>query len=941
MSLNKYFSFIIAVLLSGQIFANTSLIKQVESLRNSIGLKDRQRPRLTLRLADLYFDHAAVLAQKDAENGILEATIVIKSAYKKSLKFYYSALNGEKGKFSKPNALTQFKIHFQVARLSQKLKDLPTAIKFYEKLLSLRVTNPKIIRETVLNLAEIYEGQQKFVKADEFYNKALTLCSKKELCSYIEYRRSWIYYRQGKMVKAIETIKKGLYDSLGNIKHQALQDFIMFMSQSTTDGEKELIEIEEFSIKHNQPEMMTALMEGFFGQGNRLAGITFLSYLNNKAPELFYQIRLMEENYGFRRWEEYQLSTSAASSNTLQKLTEKQSLKVKKILRRLVVQLDGERKTDAIRSIDLQNTVDLYLSIFNNDELRDKMTNGWMAAVCNDKKTDKVTPEKRLTLINKISLWLVEEIKLNRNKRITELRLKRLSLAQKDKNFSIVLEESKALEKIFLTNKKINEAREYSYLVARTHYEMRETAIALPIFQKLALLASDFTAQNIDKWALLSQNLALDVLNQNKNFSAIKIQADSWLNHIAFKGHNEFKEMKAIASQAKFQTAFADKESDNSLKVFRDYCLKDQFKDKSCANAKILAIKLNNQPILIEILKKTKDENSLIIEYEAMGEFKKAAYLIEKKNKKTKKKFDLKFYAKLAVFYEIENDLKQRDRIIRVMIKNIKKMKVIDEKIEAFVYSTLNDAKMINNKVLKLPWRLSKKMQIVHELELRGQGTKATKEKLLTSKTSLGDRWSLHILKNVVSLYEKQKKIGFYGRRSQRNFKKRIKKIEAFVKSAKSYLEGSDLKTRVVILNLLQKSYLELVNEITITPLPEGLETDQLNQIKIQLADMAAPYKLEGENYLTAKNEQLAQIEDLELKSKLTELYQDYKVFYHQKPNLPHLLTELNLDIIKNDFDKLKMSPNDRAALTNIQKYYATNNQPRIASYFKGRMLSL
>jgi hypothetical protein len=941
MSLNRIYAYIFIVLFSGQIFASTPLIKQVESLRNSIGLRDRQRPRLTLRLADLYFDYAIDLAQKDAVKGILEPTTVIKTAYKKALKFYYQALTGEKGKFKQPNAMTQFKINFQVARLSQKLKDLPTAIKFYESLLILRVNNEKIIRETVLNLAEIYEDQQKFVKADQYYNKALSLCSKKELCSYIEYRLSWIYYRQGDMGKAINTIKKGLFDSHGNLKYQAKQDYLMFISQSSTDGEKELIEIEEFSKKHNQPGMVKTLMESFFGVGNRSAGLTFLTYLNNKSPNLTYQIRLMEENYGFRRWEDYDQTLVSAHTNVANKLTEIETKKIRKILRRLVVQLDSERKTDLTRSAALRSTVDLYLTLFENDELRDKMTNGWMAALCNDKKTDKITTEKRVILIDKIAGWLAQEIKLNRKERITQLRLKRLSLAQKEKKYPIVLEESKALEAYYLSTNKKKEAREYSYLIARTHYELKETSVALPMFQVLAKLEVGYTSQNLDKWAVLSQNLALDILNQNKDFKNLKIQADSWLNHKAFKGHKEFKEMSTISSQAKFQNAFTNKESADSLAVFRDYCLKDQYKDKSCENAKILAIKLKNQPVLIEILKKIKDEDSLLIEYEAMGEFKKAAYLLEKKNKKQKKKFNLKFYAKVALFYEIENDLKQRDRIIRIMIKNLKKKKTIDEKIEGFVYSTLNDANMINHKALSLPWRLSKKMEIVHELELRGKGTKTTRKKLLSSKTSLGDRWSLHVLEGIKKSYNKQKKISFYGRRSQRNFKRRIKKIESFVKSTKVYLEGSDLKTRVILLGYLQRTYDELVSEIQSTPLPDGLDEEQLKQIKTQLTDMSSPYKLEGENYLAAKTEQLAQIEDVPLRTSLTNPIEDYTKYYDQKPQLPHLISELNLTSIQPEYATLRKSPNDKMALQKLQKYYEDNHQPRIASYFKGRMLSL
>ncbi|MCO4795588.1 MAG: hypothetical protein KC493_17855, partial [Bacteriovoracaceae bacterium] len=61
-------SFALLILLcSLNAFANPELISEVEELRNSIGLTDRQRPRLTLRLADLYFDLAIDKAQKEAE----------------------------------------------------------------------------------------------------------------------------------------------------------------------------------------------------------------------------------------------------------------------------------------------------------------------------------------------------------------------------------------------------------------------------------------------------------------------------------------------------------------------------------------------------------------------------------------------------------------------------------------------------------------------------------------------------------------------------------------------------------------------------------------------------------------------------------------------------------------------------------------------------------
>lgn len=925
---------LLLLVLSSYSFAETPLIKDVENLRNSIGLTDRQRPRLTLRLADLHFDHANELRQKEAEQGVLQASAKVTRIRKTALKYYETALSGENGKFSKPNALTQFKIHFQIARLNHKLKRLGKAIKHYETLLDLRVQNQKIIRETVLNLAEIFEEKQVLEKADQYYVQALKLCEKKETCSYINYRRSWIYYRKGDFVSAINTIKKGLLDSHGNIKDQALQDYLMFVSQSQTDGEKELIEFEAFAKKYNRPNIMTALMEGFFGQGNRLAGMKFLTYLNNKKPNLIYEIRLLEETYGFRNWEAYNEYLERAQPHVSQKMSKEEETKANKILKRLVVQLDGERKTDPEKASSLMNTIELYLTLFKNDPLRDKMTNGWMAALSQDKKTDKVSPEVRAKLIEKIKIWIDEEISFKRQKRVEELRIKRLSLAQKDENHGVVKVESQALTEIYKTIGNQKKYREYQYILARTHYQQKEMDKALPLFVSLADLKE---AKTIDKWALLSQNLSLDILNQKKNFAGIVKQASLWLSNPSFKGHKEFKEMTKISKQAQFQVAFSAKESPESLETFRNYCLRDQFKDKSCENAKILAIKLKNQKVLIEILNKLKDEDALLVEYEAMGEFKKVAYLLEKRTKK----FDLKEYAKIALFYEIAMDLKQRDRILRKIVSHFKKKKKIDEKVAAFVYATLNDADMIDHKILSLPWSLSKKMEIIHELELRGKGNKSTKKKLLASKSTLGDRWSLHVLEKISSKFKPLKKYGFHGRSSQKRFKRRISKIKSFVKASKNYLEGADLRTRVIILGMMEKSYSDLVEEILNTPLPEGLDEEQVKQVQTSLADMAAPFKLESENFKASKDEQLAEIKDEELKGKLIAENIDYKDIFNQKAELPTYIKDIDLAPVQADFDTLRKSPNDKTALTNIHKFYEDNKQSRIANYFKGRMLSL
>lgn len=918
-------SLLLLLLLTGSAFASQDLIREVEQLRNSIGLTDRQRPRLTLRLADLYFDLAMDTAQKEAEAGILEASEKVKTIYKKSLSYYKDSLSGEDGKFSKPSMTSIFKINFQMARTYHKLGDLNRSVELFEKVVAMPVKSENIKREAVLNLAEVYEGKNEFAKASKNYDLALGLCNKKELCSYINYRKSWIFFKEGDIDKAIETIKLGLYDSHGKLKDQALRDYLMFVVQRPTNGQAEMVEFEQFATKHNRPEIMTSLMEGFFGEGNRVAGVAFLSYLNRKNPDMFSQIRLMEEHYGFRNWEQYNtfLSQAIMSMKVLD-LKVEQNKKIEKIMRRLVVQLDGERKQDPVRNNELKKTIDLYLGYFPNDELRDKMVNGWIAAEESEEK-----------ILAKLPEWIAGEKKYERTDREKELRIKRISLAQKLKRNDVVLSEAKELLPLLSAE----EQREYKYLIARTQYAEKDFDNALAGFRELATLPAEVTAKQIDKYAVQSQNLALDILNQKKDFAGIQAQAATWLGLAAFKNHNEYKEMNKIAEQARFEEAATKENNPESLETFREYCLSGKYADKSCMNAKVLAIKLKNQKVLIEILTKLKDEKALLVEYEAMGEFTQAARLLEKTQKG--KKFDLDTWMKISLFYEIDRNLQQRDRILRKIIQSMSKVKKLDEARQALLYTTLNDAGMIDAKVLKLPWSLSRKMMLIHELELRGTGTKKTRKMMLSHKSTLGDKWSLAKLEKVYSAYNKQNKTRFYGRGSQRKFKRRIARLNQFVSVSKGLLEGSDYKTRVIILRLMSKAYQELHDEILATPLPEGLEAEQVAQINIQLQDMASPFKLEETNYSKLRDEQLAQIEDAELKASLSSDFEDYKAFYDEKPTYGNNIMDLDYVSLTEPMNTLKEKPNEVAALTKIKEYFETNKQNRIANYFKGRILSL
>jgi hypothetical protein len=190
---------------------------------------------------------------------------------------------------------------------------------------------------------------------------------------------------------------------------------------------------------------------------------------------------------------------------------------------------------------------------------------------------------------------------------------------------------------------------------------------------------------------------------------------------------------------------------------------------------------------------------------------------------------------------------------------------------------------MINHSTLSLPWSLNRKLNIAHRLESQKPSVK-TQKLLLSQKEFVGPVWSKLVLNKIIELDKKQEKIGFYGRRSERNFKRRTRALDKLVSYSNEYLEGANAETRVYILDILKNAYLKLSNEVLSTPLPEGLDDETLMMVNQKLTTMSSPFEETASKYQELIQNELKQITDQALVSiinnRLAQTEKNYLSFF-------------------------------------------------------------
>lgn len=927
--MNKFVVLLFSIFIWANAFAVDSnyLIQEMEKLRDSLKVEDPARIDLTLRLADLYFDASI----KEGGEGDFK---LLKKNRMKALGLYEHSLNGTDG-VQKAKGLTRLKIQFQLARLLSRLDEFKKAENYYLKVQSHPKVPTRMKEQSSLALAEWYEEDAKYPKAKTNYDLAISLCKTRTSCNYAHYRKAWLFFKDTKLDNAVSEMRASLWSTDIEVRESSLQDLMLFMSNQDTDGLVQLKEIKEISIKLKRPELVHKIAEAFYVAGNRKAGSNLLAHINEQSPSLYFEVRLLEEFYGFRKWDRVENFLGFLEKRSSADIPTKKdhAEEVQKILRRYLVQVDAEANVAPDLIPFLKQSIDIYLSIYPNDDLRKKLQQGWIKAENSDE----------LKVI-RIGHWIEEDTAFGfKPTHIRKLRQTRLSIAQKLGLTDIVIKESLAVAELL---KGSVEAEEFEYVAAREYYSQKKYNLAEPMFKKL--VEKESNQVELGKWALLSQNLLLDIYNGQDAFEKIMVQVAFWKNLTkdvsSTKLAKENTLMDKLSIDAKFAHAVKTKDDPKSLDTFYNFCFAGIKTEKSCANAKILAIKNEDQAKVIKLLEKEGDETTLMSEYELMGRFSDAAKLNEKlKLKKAGSKAPHELFLKIALLYELDRNLKDRDRILKLLIKKIKKEKSIPTQYENAIYLTLDEAGLINSSSLFLAWSLKRKLRLATLLEQQNP-SRTTQKLILGQDKSQGPIWSRLILKKVQKPFFKIGKISFYGRYSKHRFKKRTKAINNFVKTAKTHLNGADLETRIYLLHMLERAYGQMGEDILATPLPPGLDEATMASVQIKLQTMAEPFDKVRDDYDKLYKEHLAQLDP----ASLVRVQKNFDVRISDYSNLVPLeeinvqeVVALDTNHIVDQHKKLHLVPTDKVALGELHSYYTAKKYPRLAAYFTGRIESL
>lgn len=879
--------------------ASGVLFDELKRLRDQLPINDPQRGELGLRIADI--------AASDCLVTTTHASIRMSRCREATL-LYQEAL-------PVANASLKPKIQFQMARIAMERADFTTAKPLLEQALAASTSND-LKREAVFRLAEIAESQASTsTHAEAYYRQALELCSGTDSCSFANYRIAWIQKRDGKLSEAIETMKRSLFDSKGQPREEAIRDLIAFMGQDPGSADAHIAAVEALSSKLSQPQRLEELAHAYLSAGNKPSGVRALELYDSRTPKLLNQAKILEELYGMRDWDRFQ-SRLVDFERTANRAPQDASPEVEKICRRLAIQLDAERTTRPERAEEFKRLSMATLLLFPRSKDSSRIMEGWVAAEAqNSSKLAQLGAWLRER--DRYALSVAQEV---------QLRELRSGIAQKEKDVAIVIDEARALVQLAESSKDSTlraKNPEYRYALARALYERKEYDAALPLFREIA--EEGRQSGSPDRFAVQAQHLALDILNQRKDWSALQAQAVRWTSDAILVKNNslsqELNEMNEVASAAAFESAVALGETTEALERFTKFCGEKRFLPKSCENAKTLAVKLERHSDLISVLKITEPEGeTLASELEAGGFFGESAALTEKRLGRSLRISDA---LKIALLYELAGNLSARDRVLNTIPAIARQAKTVPAEIEQMaVFEACRDARILQVSWVKMGWSEAFHVRVAEALESNGKGSPETKKIILAQPSSTGDAWNRYVLQEAQALYAVQSKIHFHRRDSQRQFQARVaalKKLNDYVQRA---VGGAGSELRVQLLTLSRDASSMLAKEILDSPIPAGLNEEQMAQVRSGLHEMSQPFADQSTSVGALIESESAKAASMPVSDRVVTSASSVTMESELKTHLA----------------ALSKNPRDRAALAGLRDGYRAIGKNRLAMYFEGRL---
>ncbi len=868
------------------------LIQEAEDVYLQLPSSAAEKKAVALRLADLLFD-AAIEVDSDSKAGA-EGSRKADAYREKSERLYKEVLP------SLTSEQTQ-RVRFQLARLYSFKAQMGEAIRLWSQIFE-SPGHPRLKREAALHWAEQLElanDNSSIRKAAELYKKSLPLADKDSLRSYILYRLSWSHYRLGEAAQAVESLEKSIALAVDKERDDLLRDLVLFMSRDQKPVKDQLAKIESTQSLYKRSGLAQSLADAYLAADRKADYAHVLGHLNETDPNLERAVSILDAAHDGLKQAEVLAQLDEINRLRVNGVRFKNAdieKKSKEKLFRLVHLWDGNRRAKKPGADPLlAKGISTMILLFPSSDETSQAISGWLAAY-NDPKVQRPQVDQWIGYAQEVKHTPLE-VRLTQNK---------LELARQSKDWGVVVEVSKKLEMLTAAS-----ARPVRYQKAKALYELKNYEEALPVFLSLAEEKSD----GKDDFKKLSQDLALDILAIQKRFDDIAIYTAKWKG----VGGERGEELAAIGEKSKFEAAVAAQDA-GAMQVFTQFCLEKKFTPKSCDNARTLASQLRNQGTLITVLKAQGDEKELARQLEVAGRFGESARLLEKNLNAT----DRMSWLKVALLYELQGELKERDRLLKKFTGLIAKQKMTDEE-QALIFATLSEAGLIDESSLNLPWSEALKARIASDLFER-KPTPATQSLLSKHCGPAGNGWLQVHLKMMRETNDKQSRIQFTGAKSKRLFEERVALLKNLGNQANCFKQGapSDLAKAASV--KLSEAYAEFAKAIHATPLPEGLDEETENEVKAQIAAMASPFEKQSEQWL----EVAAQIPDAG----------DMPAGWNFE--LPGGNEKGETRVIAFDWEnylsEIRKEPFVRTHFEQLKTHFEAKGRSRLAAYVKGRL---
>ncbi len=888
----------LAALLSLLVFQNVAaleardLIQEAEEVFHQLPASAAEKKAVALRLADLLFD-AAIEVDSDSKAGPAESRKA--DTYReKSERLYKQVLPSLTPEQAQ-------RVRFQLARLYSFKAQMGEATRLWKQIFE-SPGNPRLKREAALHWAEQLElanDNSSIRRAAELYQKVLPLADKDSLRSYILYRSSWTHHRLGDAGQAVDLLDQSIALAVDKERDDLLRDLVLFMSRDMKPVKQQLGRIESIQGRYQRTGYPQSLADAYLAADRKADYAYVLGYLNEADPNLERAVSILDAAHDGLSQPEVLAQLDEINrlrTNGIRFKNADIEKKSKEKLFRLVHLWDGNRRAKKIGADPLLvKGISTLILLFPASNETSQAISGWLAAYT-DPKIQRPQVDQWIGLAQEVKHTPLE-VRLTQNK---------LELARQSKDWGVVVEVSKKLEILTAAS-----ARPVRYQKAKALYELKNYEEALPVFLSLAEEKSD----GKDEFKKLSQDLVLDILALQKRFDDIAIYTGKWKG----EGGERGVELAAIGEKSKFEAAVAAQDG-GALQVFTQFCLEKKFTPKSCDNARSLASKLRNQGTLIAVLKAQGDEKELARQLEVAGRFGESARLVEKGLKPE----DRLPWLKVALLYELQGELKERDRILKKFTGILAKQKMTNDE-QMLIFATLNEAGLIDESSLNLPWSEGLKARIASDLFDR-KPTPATQALLSKHCGPAGAGWQKVHLKLMRDTNEKQSRIQFTGAKSKRLFEDRVALLKTLGHQANCFKEGAPGDLAKAASVKLSEAYADFAKAIHATPMPEGLDEETENEVRAQIAAMATPFEKQSEQWL-------------DVAAQITDASDMPSGWNFDMPSAPE---EGRAQVIAFDWQNylsdIQKEPFARTHFEQLQTHFESQGRARLAAYVKGRL---